>query len=249
MLPKFTATSFALVALAACAGVHVPPEPVAQVAAPPVRPARQELDEASTISASAPPKHSDVVAEAPAAPQPPVTVAPPARAADPAPTADPIRGQRLLARVHPWLRQVALDFAARAAREGIAVRFISGFRPYRRKPRGARGGRASWHNFGLAFDVNLMGRRSMKDAKKSYAADRAQWERLGALAKAGGLTWGGTFRRPDIFHFEWHPGFPAYLDGKTLERLQAVAGPKCSDFEKTWTLLEPWEPQGSEGKI
>lgn len=57
----------------------------------------------------------------------------------------------------------------------------------------------SWHNFGLAFDVV-----PLVNGKPIW--DSPFWERIGALGKQVGLTWGGDFKSfKDTPHFEFHP--------------------------------------------
>lgn len=60
----------------------------------------------------------------------------------------------------------------------------------------------SWHNFGRAYDVAIVGE-----------AGRLIWEsplyrKAGALGISLGLIWGGSFSaiRGDLGHFEYHPG-------------------------------------------
>lgn len=53
----------------------------------------------------------------------------------------------------------------------------------------------SWHNYGAAIDLNVTTRPVGMSAAAALA-------RLGALAPAHGLRWGGTFKRVDSPHFE-----------------------------------------------
>ncbi len=159
-----------------------------------------------------------------------------------APTAVPTsvgeaRGGRLLVGSHPEVVRLALTLYAQAQAEGIEVVFISGYRKFTPRKRGARGGWASWHNFGLAFDLNLTRRKGMSDAKAHWDEDRAQWDRLGALGRALGLVWGGDFRTPDIFHFEWHPGHDAWINPDDLRSFLALAGPDGKRYERVWSLF------------
>ena len=137
-------------------------------------------------------------------------------------------GKDHLARLHPELRRRAQALVRRARAEGIEVRFISGYRRPRGKP--------SWHHFGLAFDLNLVGRKSMKDALRHYEADRKRWEVVGRIAGELDLVWGAPWRRTEIFHFEWHPGYPAAITRKRARQLKGRAG--GSTPEKVWKLFD-----------
>jgi peptidoglycan LD-endopeptidase CwlK len=62
---------------------------------------------------------------------------------------------------------------------------------------------SSWHEFGLAFDVAVMG----PNGNPTWPNDVALWSRIGAAGKAAGLQWGGDFTTlTDRPHFEFHPG-------------------------------------------
>ena len=79
-----------------------------------------------------------------------------------------IRGGEHLEKLHPELAHRARLLYERAESEGIQLRFISGYRRFRAKKKIKKGGSvASWHHFGAAFDLNLGGRKSMKDALKN----------------------------------------------------------------------------------
>ena len=66
----------------------------------------------------------------------------------------------------------------------------SGYRRFREK-RSRKAGRsvASWHNFGAAFDINLLRRKSMRDALEHLSEDKAHWDKVGSIAKSLGLIW------------------------------------------------------------
>lgn len=137
-------------------------------------------------------------------------------------------GVALLDGLHPTLRHKALVLAERARAAGVPVKFISGFRRPRRKP--------SWHQFGLALDLNLAHRKTMKDALAHYAADEAQWAKVGAIAEGLGLTWGLPWRLSEVFHFEWHPGYPAAITPKRARELTVRAGGDTP--EMVWKLFD-----------
>lgn len=56
----------------------------------------------------------------------------------------------------------------------------------------------SYHNYGLAADVALLG----PNGQPTWPEDDALWTRIGAIGKSLGLTWGGSFPKPDRPHFE-----------------------------------------------
>lgn len=140
-----------------------------------------------------------------------------------------VRGGEHLEGLHPALERRARLLYERAEDEGIQLRFISGYRPYKERGRRASAAGsakrspslASWHNFGLAFDLNLQGRAGMSDALKHLSEDAPRWERVGALAADLGLTWGKPWGKEEIFHFEWHPGHPDAIRAPTLNALKA----------------------------
>ncbi len=140
-----------------------------------------------------------------------------------------VAGGKLLERLHPALRRKARELATRSAARGIELYFISGYRRPRGKP--------SWHHFGLAFDLNLKGRKTMKTALKHFDEDKARWEAVGAIARDLGLTWGLPWGRKEVFHFEWHPGQPAAFTAKVKRGLVKRAG--SSEPEAVWRLFEP----------
>lgn len=140
-----------------------------------------------------------------------------------------IRGGQHLAGLHPALRDKALRLYAQCERAGVPIKFISGHRKMR-----ARKSRASWHNFGMAFDMNLVEHRDMKTAVKRYRRDKERWAVVGRLGRALGMTWGAAWKVEEIFHFEWHPGMPEGLRGANLRTLLKDAGPRAEHPAKAW---------------
>ena len=62
----------------------------------------------------------------------------------------------------------------------------------------AKGG-SSPHNFGMAVDVC-----PIVDGKLDWNAPRSVWNKIGAIGKSLGLTWGGDFKSiTDLPHFEY----------------------------------------------
>lgn len=154
-----------------------------------------------------------------------------------------ISGGRHLERLHPVLRARAIALYTAAAERGIKLTFISGHRPFRPTSAKARKGRASWHAFGMAFDVNLADRRNMKDALAHFDRDKRRWQAVGRIAESLGLTWGLQWGRHEVFHFEWHPGMPDAIRRPTLKTLLGDTGPSGQAIEKTW-----WRFRTAEGE-
>lgn len=122
-----------------------------------------------------------------------------------------------LARLHPAVRTRAEQFLTKAKEAGFDLRITEGFRSVekqnelyaqgRTKPgkivTWAKGG-ASFHNYGLAFDIY--------DKKKGYDVD---WNKLAGIGKEAGLEWGGDWggMKRDKPHFQ-------YTGGLTLQEVQ-----------------------------
>jgi len=64
-------------------------------------------------------------------------------------------------------------------------------------------GGMSWHNYGIAIDVApfIAGKPAWSYKKGGI------WDRIADLGRSVGMEWGGTWRKPDRPHFEWHPGY------------------------------------------
>ena len=136
--------------------------------------------------------------------------------------------------LHPTFSIKVQQLVERSAAAGVPITLISGYRRF--DPHGAKAkqGKASWHNFGLAIDVNLRGRKSMADALAHYAQDKQKWATVGRIGNEVGLTWGAPWARSEIFHFEWHPGAPAAIRKDTLDSLLSEAGRDGKGFKRTW---------------
>lgn len=152
------------------------------------------------------------------------------------PPVDPARiaGGHHLAKLHPEVRRMALALYSEAAAAGVELRFISGYRAFKPTSAKARAGRASWHEFGMAFDLILAHRRDMKTALRHYDDDEDAWNTVGAIGERLGLKWGLEWGRHEVFHFEWHPGMKSAIRRADLERLLADAGADGKAYPKTW---------------
>lgn len=171
--------------------------------------------------------------------------------AEPALTIDPaaIAGGKQLTRLHPEVRRMAIALYTEAAANGIELRFMSGYRAFKPRSAKARAGKASWHEFGMAFDLILAHRSDMRSALAHYETDAEQWATVGAIGERLGLIWGRKWGRHEVFHFEWHPGMKSAIRGPDLSALLADAGDDGKAFEKTWWRFRaPADPAPSELK-
>jgi len=122
----------------------------------------------------------------------------------------------------PSIRVLADALLRRAAAQGVSLAVTDGYRSWDDQERLYKQGREtpgpivtgakpgySWHQYSLAFDV-----AKLQDGKRTWPADRAFWERIGAIGAGLGLKWGGSFG--DLPHFEYHPGlsFEDAMNGK-----------------------------------
>jgi|GEM_PF-404225 len=149
---------------------------------------------------------------------------------------DEAPGAKHLGNLHPHVRALALELHRRAVLADIPFRIVFGYTPYKPRSRPGLGGMATWHQFGLAFDLLIAGRKDIDDGRRHFAEDDAAWRKLGAIAQDLGLVWGGIWRSYDPFHFEWHPGDDSTISSSDLKRFLALAGPDGSDYRATWVL-------------
>lgn len=77
----------------------------------------------------------------------------------------------------------------------------------------AKGGQSP-HNFGLAFDFCPLD----GNGKPNWNAPRSVWSKVGEIAEAKGMTWGGHFKSildlPHIEHPRWREVRAAWQAGK-----------------------------------
>ena len=153
------------------------------------------------------------------------------RPVDELPELDEMRRGELLEGVHPeFVDRIRLMYAL-LENEGIEIVFVSGYRPHKSFDRPNRLG--SWHNLGMAVDLNLADRSSLRQ----YDEDEEKWERIGEIAAGLGIIWGARFDDP--FHFEWHPDYYARIRDHELQEFQQLAGDDLEDYQKVWPLFDP----------
>lgn len=141
--------------------------------------------------------------------------------------------------LHPELKKRGLALLERLHAEGIHVKLLMGYTPYKKRTRIGPGGWANWHEFGLAFDLNLTKRKSLSDAKAHFDADAKVWARVGAIALELGLVWGGSWRSSyDPFHFEWHPGADAVINKQDLAAMLRLTGKNGKKYQRAWALYD-----------
>ncbi len=110
--------------------------------------------------------------------------------------------------LHPTLRK-RIEPALRDARKaGLNVAVYETLRTTERqsllKKRGTTklGGKEGLHTRGLAVDVVFRD----KSGKWTWKAPKRDWQKLGAIGKKHGLTWGGDWKKfPDEPHFQLKP--------------------------------------------
>lgn len=118
---------------------------------------------------------------------------------------------KLLANMHPSVRDVAKLFLEEATAAGLDPRLQETFRSQDRQAQLYAQGRTapgsvvtkakpgqSNHNYGVAFDVvpgSVIG-------KPNWAPEDPAWGRLGEIGKKVGLEWGGDWKFVDRPHFQ-----------------------------------------------
>lgn len=163
---------------------------------------------------------------------------------DELPELEDMRRGDLLEDVHPELVDRIRLMYAILEHEGIEIVFVSGYRPHEWFDKPPR--LASWHNLGMAVDLNLAHRDSLDDAQRHFDDDEHKWRRIEHIAKGLGIIWGERY--DDIFHFEWHPGFHSRIRDHEFDKFQRLAGDDLEDHTEVWHLFDPdrADPDGPE---
>lgn len=146
------------------------------------------------------------------------------------PDLDEMRRGELLEAVHPELVDRIRLLYALLEVEGIEITFLSGHRPYDPNYRPNR--LATWHNLGMAVDLNIAGR-----PYQYFEEDEWKWERIGEIAAGLGIIWGRRYN--DIFHFEWHPGYYARIRPDEFAQFQSLAGRRLQNHRALFPLFDP----------
>jgi peptidoglycan L-alanyl-D-glutamate endopeptidase CwlK len=122
--------------------------------------------------------------------------------------------QRILT-LHPFIRDKVRQFLSLAKESGIDLLITSGMRTFQEQEKIYQQGRTlpgpivswakpgtSYHNYGLAIDVV-----PIVNGQAIWGSTNT-WNRLGALGKSLGFTWGGDWKRkPDRPHFQLELGY------------------------------------------
>ena len=155
---------------------------------------------------------------------------------DELPELDEMRRGELLEDVHPELVDRLRLMYALLENEGIEIVFVSGYRPHENFY-DAENRHASWHNLGMAVDLNLAHRDTLDEARRHYEGEDADdWQRIGEIANGLGIIWGEWF--DDIFHFEWHPDYHARIRDHEYAEFRRLAGDDLDDHREVWSLFE-----------
>ena len=116
---------------------------------------------------------------------------------------------RSLNDLHPAFRPLAVEFLARLAEFGPMVKIVDTLRTQAEHETNLANG-TSWttrslHLDGLAMDVAPYATYVLHGSQKlEWDADDPAWARIGKVAEALGLDWGGHWTTPDWGHVE-HP--------------------------------------------
>jgi len=137
------------------------------------------------------------------------------------------QSQKIIDGLDSSLRPMAVALLYAANNKGIPLVVTSGYRSIESQQKIWNQGRTtpgrivthaepgnSWHNYGLAFDVAVL-----KDDKATWPENPKLWNRIGAIGKALGLSWGGDFpgSQKDLPHFGHHPRM-RIVDAKSGKR-------------------------------
>lgn len=122
------------------------------------------------------------------------------------------RSEKVIATLHPQLRDLARKFVLAAAEQGVTIKLISGLRTYAEqdalfaKGRTTQGPRVtnaragySNHNFGLAFDIGVF-------SGGKYQPESPLYKTVAHIGKWLGFEWGGDWTSiKDEPHYQLRP--------------------------------------------
>jgi peptidoglycan L-alanyl-D-glutamate endopeptidase CwlK len=122
------------------------------------------------------------------------------------------RSEKVIATLHPQLRDLARKFVLAAAEQGVTIKLISGLRTYNEqdalyakgrtapgpKVTNARAGYSN-HNFGLAFDIGVF-------SGGKYLPESPLYKTVAHIGKWLGFEWGGDWTSiKDEPHYQLRP--------------------------------------------
>lgn len=114
---------------------------------------------------------------------------------------------RRLDSLDPVFRPLAIELLARLTEAGIPVCIVQTLRTPEEHAANLAAGR-SWVNHskhldGLAIDLCPFETYHANGPDKlNWDADAVEWEQMGMIGEACGLTWGGRWKQRDMGHFE-----------------------------------------------
>lgn len=130
-------------------------------------------------------------------------------------------------KLHPVAQPYFVRFINEAEKTGWTVIITSGYRDYAKQvqlkaqnSKNASPGR-SWHNYGMAIDINL----SKGGERLRMASAKGAWQATGVpkIALDMGMTWGGNFPNyHDPVHFDISPILKKKY-GLDINKCQALA--------------------------
>ena len=133
------------------------------------------------------------------------------------------RSEKVIATLHPRLRDPARKFVLAAAEQGVTIKLISGLRTYAEqdalyaKGRTAPGpvvtkARAGYsnHNFGLAFDIGVF-------SGGKYIPESPAYKTIARIGKWLGFEWGGDWTSiKDEPHYQLRPKWANGMKESTM---------------------------------
>lgn len=139
------------------------------------------------------------------------------------------RSEKVISTLLPEIRPMARALVQKAARGGIRIKIISGFRTYAEQNALYAQGRTapgniitnvragySNHNFGIAFDIGVF-------EGNTYLGESPKYKAVGVIGMDLGLEWGGNWKTiVDQPHFQLRPVWA--MDMTEKQMLAALRG-------------------------
>ncbi len=121
----------------------------------------------------------------------------------------------------PEVRRRVLLLLERAKAEGLDVDFFSGWRSVESQLENMANGYSwvtdpldSYHAWGMAVDIPFVGVTGFTWPDPDVPENMERWQKLGAIGKALGFTWGGDWAKKGKFdgaHFQFNVATPSSL--------------------------------------